>query len=37
MGNNKKTGQRTFAIIQFLDYEQIPLNYGETDMVYTGR
>jgi hypothetical protein len=37
IGNNKKTEQRTFAIIQFLDYEQIPLNHNETELVYLGQ
>lgn len=37
IGNNKKTGQRTFTVVQFLNYEQIPLNHDETEFVYLGQ
>ncbi len=37
IGNNRRQEQRTFAIIQFLDYEQIPLDLEKNDFVYLGK
>lgn len=36
IGNTKKRDKRTFAIVQFLDYEQIPLDQNNSEYVYLG-
>ena len=36
IGNNERRNQRTFAIIQFLDYEQIPIKNNTSEYVYLG-
>lgn len=36
VGNSEKRNQRTFAVIQFLDYKQIPIRYNSSESVYFG-
>ncbi len=36
IGNSEKRNQRTFALIQFLDYTQIPLIHNTSEYVYFG-
>ncbi|MDQ1252240.1 MAG: hypothetical protein QG646_1358 [Euryarchaeota archaeon] len=37
IGNSSRKNQRTFAIVQFLDYKQIPIMQNTSDYVYFGR
>lgn len=36
IGNNDKRNQRTFAVIQFLNYTQIPIRHNTSEYVYFG-
>lgn len=36
IGNNERRNQRTFAVIQFLDYKQIPIKHNTSEYAYFG-
>lgn len=36
IGNTERRNQRTFAVIQFLDYKQIPIKYNTSEYAYFG-